>query len=413
MRPKSVQRSKHRPSVLILGGGFAGVSCAGRLSKHRFDVCLVDQKPHFEFLPNIHEILSGVKRPRDVRLNLADQMAALGHHFTQASVQAIAPEGNRVTLDDGTTLNYDFLVVALGAVDAYYGVTGIDANALSFKSAAQCDAIGQRLRALKASSKASRVTIIGAGITGVEALGEILRRGALGNLKITMLEAQEQLLPNSPKGLDSYIRGLCDPYSVEFRCGETAQRIRKNSVLLGSGESLDSDLTIWTGGPAPSPLLSQSGLAKPSNWAPVDACLQSLHADNVFIAGDSAELPSALAKQAYHAIDMGENVAHNIKALTEGNKKQRYKPSPKPQLISFGGLGCIMLAGKWAAGAPVLSAGKEAVFEVAMAQLDKQAAPEKTAQLLRRGMRASDKLFWPTVMSPTALLRQKNFEVLS
>ena len=146
MRPKSVQRSKHRPSVLILGGGFAGVSCAGRLSKHRFDVCLVDQKPHFEFLPNIHEILSGVKRPRDVRLNLADQMAALGHRFTQASVQAIAPEGNRVTLDDGTTLNYDFLVVALGAVDAYYGVTGIDANALSFKSAAQCDAIGQRLR---------------------------------------------------------------------------------------------------------------------------------------------------------------------------------------------------------------------------------------------------------------------------
>ena len=133
----------------------------------------------------------------------------------------------------------------------------------------------------------------------------------------------------------------------------------------------------------------------------------------MFIAGDSAELPSALAKQAYHAIDMGENVAHNIKALTEGNKKQRYKPSPKPQLISFGGLGCIMRAGKWAAGAPVLSAGKEAVFEVAMAQLDKQAAPEKTAQLLRRGMRASDKLFWPTVMSPTALLRQKNFQVLS
>ena len=113
MRPKSVQRSKHRPSVLILGGGFAGVSCAGRLSKHRFDVCLVDQKPHFEFLPNIHEILSGVKRPRDVRLNLADQMAALGHRFTQASVQSIAPEGNRVTLDDGPALHYDFLVVAL------------------------------------------------------------------------------------------------------------------------------------------------------------------------------------------------------------------------------------------------------------------------------------------------------------
>ena len=412
MRLKPVQKSKSRPSVLILGGGFAGISCAGHLSNHSFDVCLVDQKPHFEFLPNIHEILSSVKRPRDVRLNLADQMTAMGHSFTQASVLSIAPESKQVTLDDGTTLRYDFLVVALGAVDANYGVTGVDANAFSFKSAAQCDAISNRLRTLKAPAKASRVTIIGAGITGVEALGEILRQGTPGNLKITVLEAQKQLLPNSPKGLDNYIRGLCEPYPVEFRCNETAQRIRQKSVLLGSGESLSSDLTIWTGGPAPAPLLSQSGLAKPASWAPVDEYLHSLHADDVFIAGDSADLPSALAKQAYHAIDMGENVAQNLKAITEGSKMKRYRPSPKPQLISFGGLGCIMRAGKWAAGAPLLSAGKEAVFEVAMAQLDRQAGPEKAALLLKRGIRASDKLLWPVVMSPTALLRQKDFQVL-
>ena len=88
------------------------------------------------------------------------------------------------------------MVVAVGAVDANYGVTGINAHALSFKSAAQCDAIAQRLKALKASSKASRVTIIGGGITGVEALGEILRLEVPGHLKITLLEAQEQLLPN-------------------------------------------------------------------------------------------------------------------------------------------------------------------------------------------------------------------------
>jgi NADH dehydrogenase len=109
---------------------------------------------------------------------------------------------------------------------------------------------------------------------------------------------------------------------------------------------------------------------------------------------------------------MGENVAQNLKAITEGSKMKRYRPSPKPQLISFGGLGCIMLAGKWAAGAPLLSAGKEAVFEVAMAQLDRQGGPEKAALLLKRGIRASDKLLWPVVMSPTALLRQKNFQVL-
>jgi hypothetical protein len=66
----------------------------------------------------------------------------------------------------------------------------------------------------------------------------------------------------------------------------------------------------------------------------------------------------------------------------------------------------------WAAAAPALSAGKEVVFEMAMAQLDQQAKPEKISKLLRRGKLASRKLFWPTVMSPTALLRQKNFQLL-
>ncbi len=404
--------SRTRPSVLILGGGFAGLSCASRLSSRRFAVCLVDQKPHFEFLPNIHEILSGVKSTADVQLNLAQQMSALGHDFTQAAIQSIAPDTKEVQLHNGTVLGYDYLVIALGAVDARYGVEGIDTNAFSFKSAQQCDAISHQLNELALSSQSSRVTIVGAGITGVEALGEMLRQGKPSNLQITMLEARDRLLPQSSAGLDTYIRSLCEHYPVEFRCNETVDRIRKKSVLLRSGESLRSDLTIWTGGPSPSPLLAQAGLAEPSAWAPVDDYLHSAHADDVFIAGDSADVPGNVAKQAYHAIDMGEAVAHNLQALVRGSRMMRYRPSPKPQLISFGGIGCIMVAGKWAAAAPALSAGKEVVFEVAMAQLDSQSAPEKVSELVRRGKRASRKLLLPTVMSPTALLRQKDFQLL-
>ena len=405
--------SKIRPSVLILGGGFAGISCASRLSSRRFAVHLVDQKQHFEFLPNIHEILSGVKSTADVRLDLAQQMSALGHDFTQASIESIAPDTKEVHLHNGALLEYDYLVITLGAVDARYGVEGIDHNAISFKSAAQCEAISQQLGTLALSSKASRVTIIGAGITGIEALGEILREGKPSNMTITMVEARDRLLPQNSRSLDTYIRDLCEHYPVEFRCNETVKRIRKKSVLLRSGESISSDLTIWTGGPAPSPLLAQAGLAQPSSWAPVVDFLHSTRADDIFIAGDSADVPGSLAKQAYHAIDMGEAVAHNLQALIRESSMMRYRPSPKPQLISFGGIGCIMVAGKWAAAAPALSAGKEVVFEVAMAQLDSQSTPEKVSQLVRRSKRASQKLLWPTVMSPAALLRQKDFQLLN
>ncbi|MEP0203081.1 MAG: FAD-dependent oxidoreductase [Halioglobus sp.] len=404
--------SNTRPSVLILGGGFAGLSCASRLSSKRFDVCLVDQKSYFEFLPNIHEILSGVKTADDVRLGLDLQMSALGHNFVQGSIQDIATDTKEVNLHNGTVLEYDYLVIALGAVDAQYGVEGIDANAISFKTAQQCEAIFAQLNELERSSKTARASIIGAGITGIEALGEMLRKGKVLNTTITLVEARDRLLPQNSDSLDTYIRQLCGEYPVEFRCNETVKRIRKKSVLLSTGESIPSDLTIWTGGPAPSPLLAQAGLAEPSTWAPVDDFLHSTHADDIFIAGDSADLPSSQAKQAYHAIDMGEAVAHNLQALARGSKMMRYRPSPKPQLISFGGIGCIMVAGKLAAAAPALSAGKEVVFEVAMAQLDSQSAPEKVSQLIRRGKRASRKLLWPTVMSPSALLRQKDFELL-
>ena len=209
--------SKIRPSVLILGGGFAGISCASRLSSRRFAVHLVDQKQHFEFLPNIHEILSGVKSTADVRLDLAQQMSALGHDFTQASIESIAPDTKEVHLHNGALLEYDYLVITLGAVDARYGVEGIDHNATSFKSAAQCEAISQQLGTLALSSKASRVTIIGAGITGIEALGEILREGKPSNMTITMVEARDRLLPQNSRSLDTYIRDLCEHYPVEFR----------------------------------------------------------------------------------------------------------------------------------------------------------------------------------------------------
>jgi len=407
-----VHDSKIRPRVLILGGGFAGLSCASRLSSRRFAVSLVDQKQHFEFLPNIHEILSGVKSTADVRLDLAQQMSALGHDFLQETIQRIAPETKNVHLENGTVLGYDYLVIALGAVDARYGVEGIDTNASSFKSAHQCDAIFHQLNELALSAKDSRVTIIGAGITGVEALGEILRQGASTMPKITIIEGRDRLLPQNSASLDTYIRELCADSPVDFRCNATVKRIRKKSVLLQSEESIPSDLTIWTGGPAPSPLLAHAELADQYGWAPVDDFLHSTRADDIFIAGDSADITGGLAKQAYHAIDMGEAVAHNLQALNRGSTMMRYRPSPKPQLISFGGIGCIMVAGKWAAAAPALSAGKEVVFEVAMAQLDSQRTPEKVSRIIHRGKRASRKLLWPTVVSPTALMRQRDFQLL-
>ncbi|MEL7210386.1 MAG: FAD-dependent oxidoreductase, partial [Actinomycetota bacterium] len=166
-----------RPRVVILGGGFAGFAAAKGLDADRFHVELVDRRSALEFLPNIHELLSGVKTPDLLRLPLEPALSELGHRFTQDAVTSIDPAERTVTLEQGgDPLGYDALVVALGGVDNTRGVAGVVSHAHSFKSVDDCARIGERLAELDAGDGPARIVIIGGGLEGVEALGEILRR---------------------------------------------------------------------------------------------------------------------------------------------------------------------------------------------------------------------------------------------
>ena len=114
-----------------------------------------------------------------------------------------------------------------------------------------------------------------------------------------------------------------------------------------------------------------------------------------------------------YALDMGEHVARNIQRTGAGRKPIRFRPSDKPMLVSFGDLDCFLIAGKLVvAGAP-LSAGKEAVFEAVMAQLDRRALPMRALHALQRGDRAARELLWPKLSSWKALRRQSQVRVLS
>ncbi len=110
-------------------------------------------------------------------------------------------------------------------------------------------------------------------------------------------------------------------------------------VRLADGTRLRSELTLWTAGLAPPALLRESGLARPPQvWADVHPTLQSRHSDNIFVVGDAAQLPQAVGKQAYNAIDMGALAAANVTRFLDGRALKPFKPAPKPVLIAFGRL---------------------------------------------------------------------------
>lgn len=360
-----------RPRVVIVGANFAGIAAAQHLDG-RYAVTVIDRSPWFEWLPNIHELLSGVKRPSDLRLPRARLVKRAGHRFVRAEVVRIDSAAGAVVTSTGRRFPFDACIVAVGGVGETFGVPGVERHALSFKGVDECAEIGRRLAQLAKRKGAASVVIVGGGFEGIEALGEILRRyGDRKGLTVSLVEAGPRLMPNSPASIDRAVRRHCAPRDVGFLTGSRVTKVTPTRVHVTGGAPLRSDLTIWTGGVKAPSLLRTAGLAdRDGQWAPVTRALRSKRHHNVFVIGDAAGLPQPLGKQAYYALQMGTCAAENVQRALAGRRLLDFKPSAKGMLVAFGDLDTFLIAGRAAIASPALAAAKEAVFQVTMAQLD-------------------------------------------
>lgn len=389
-----------RQHIAIIGGNFAGLTAAVRLSK-RHDVTVIDPSANFEWMPNIHELLSNVKTAQCLRLDRAAVVEHAGHRFLQDQVTALYPAERRLVTAGGQAMSFDACIVAVGALWNPRGIPGAARHALPCRSIADALAIEQRLRALVQQGKPLHVVIVGGGISGIEALGEILRRyrDVLG-LSVELIEAGARLLPGLPPALDADLRRLCRPYAVRFRTGTAIASVSTNGLHLSDGTRLQSELTVWTAGLAAPALLAQAGLVTDGRvWADVHPTLQSQYASNTFVIGDSAQLPQAVAKQAYNAIDMGELAASNVTRLLAGAALQPYQASSKPVLIAFGDLDTYLVAGETVLASQAFAAAKEGVFQLFMSQMAPRCVLHNlpaAGERLRQSWRG---LAWPQLRS--------------
>ena len=359
-----------RKRIAIVGGNFAGLTAAIKLSR-RHAVTVIDPSRHFEWAPGIHEILSSVKTPQGLRLDRAAIVKQAGHRCLRDRVTVLEPAQGRLATAGGHELHFDACIVAVGALWNTHLVPGVARHAMPFRSVDDSLAIEHRLHTLMQQGEPVRIVIVGGGLAGVEALGEILRRHRDdAGLSIELVEAGARLLPGLPASLDADLRRMCEPYAVSFRTLTTIAGVSAKSLRLTDGARLRSDLTLWTAGLAPPALPRDSGLAPPPQvWADVHSTLQSRHFDNVFVVGDAAQLPKAVGKQAYNAIDMGARAAANVTRLLDGRALKPFKPAPRPVLIAFGDLQTYLVAGRTVAASKALAGAKEGVYQLFMAQM--------------------------------------------
>jgi len=388
-------RSDLPPAVIIVGANFAGLKAAMSLPR-KLSVTVIDKKPWFECLPNIHQLLSGMKTPAMLRFSNEAIVRRAGHQYLSDTVTRIFPDKKQVLTLGGRIIHYDHCIVAAGGGNNTYGVKGADNNAFPFKTAEQCHAIGRKLKKLSETRKNFFVVLAGAGPEGVEALGEILRRyREHKGLRIRVVEKNARILQGAPAEIASEIKRHCNRCSVEFLTLTSLEKVTPHYVILSDGKKMKSDLTIWNGGIRPRVFYSSSGFTKTRDqWPQVDEFLRHTQFPDVYFTGDSAGLPYELSKQAYHAIDMGYCAAKNISRSIAGKSLKAYKPSLKPLLISFGDLDTFLVAGKIAVAGPALSSLKEAIFQMVMTQFDPSGLLMKPFNLSTRAGNAAFQLLF-------------------
>jgi NADH dehydrogenase len=369
---------RHRPRVVILGGGFGGLRAARALARVPVDVVVLDRQNHHLFQPLLYQVatagLSGTDIAAPIRRVLGKQKNA---RVLYADVVGLDPVARSVRLADGA-LEYDHLVVATGATHSYFGHDEWAAHAPGLKTLQDAQRIrGMVLGAFEAAERLTdehlrapwlRMVVVGAGPTGVELAGaiaelarKILPRDFKGfdprRTQVILLEAGERVLPAYVEELSQSAERQLTRLGVTVRTGAKVVAIDARGVTLDGGERIDAWTVLWAAGVQASPLLRD--LRVPLDRAGrvlVEADLGVPGHHEIQVIGDAASLTQDGAPVpgiAPAAIQMGAHAARNIAQRLRGLEPLPFRYVDKGSMATIGRASAVaQLGGRRFSGVP-------------------------------------------------------------
>lgn len=349
-----------RPHVVVLGGGFAGLSAARALRSAPVDVTIVDRRNHHLFQPLLYQVATAALNPGDIAYPIRSVLRNQPNARTLlARVDAIDLEARTLLLADGV-LSFDYLLVATGATHSYFGKDEWEQWAPGLKTIE--DALEVRRRVLSAFEAAERQSdpaqlpatltfvVVGAGPTGVELAGSLSEIGRLTvakdfrsfdprRLRVVLVEGADRVLPPYSPKLSGKAKAQLEALGVEVRTGARVTHIDQTGVWLGE-EHIAARTVLWAAGVQASPLAKALG-------APLDRAGRVLVAPdlsvpgrgNVFVAGDLMALEQdgkPVPGVAPAAIQSGRAAARNIAALVAGRPTRPFRYRDKGSLATIG-----------------------------------------------------------------------------
>lgn len=358
-----------RPRVIVIGGGFGGLSAVRALRSAAVDVLLIDRVNHHTFQPLLYQVATaGLAAPSiaaPLRHILRDQRNAT---VLLGEARTIDVAGRRVDVD-GVGYPYDFLIVATGSTHAYFGHDEWAADAPGLKTLH--DALRIRARILTAFERAEATKdpavqmewltflIVGAGATGVELAGtlaEIARHTLKREFRhidpaaarVLLVEAGPRVLPAFPPSLSEKARRQLERLGVLVRTGHAVTSVDGQGVWIG-GERIAARTVLWAAGVAASPVGSALGVAVDrAGRVPVTAQLCVAAHPEIFVVGDLA-VPAdmgPLPAIAPAAKQMGRYAARTILARLSGREVRDFRYRHSGSLATIGRMAAVVDFGR-------------------------------------------------------------------
>jgi len=363
MMPEALIEKSDKPRVVILGGGFAGLELAKSLRLAPVQVVLIDRQNFHTFQPLLYQVATAGIEPSSIlypfRKIFDDQP---NFYFRMASALRVDSDKQILETSIGF-LEYDYLVVAMGATTNFYGNTEIQKKAIAMKGVE--DALALRNTILTNFEKALQIkdeqqlnslmdfVIVGGGPTGVELAGALseLRKHVFPkdypelnfvNMDIHLIQSGPQLLKGMSDEAAKEAKEILERAGVKLWLNCRVKSYNGFKVQLDTGESLCTRTLIWAAGVTPTFLdgLEQATFTS-GNRLKVDGFSRLDGYSNIFAVGDIAamitdENPDGYAMMAQPAIQQGRWLGKNLKRLLEEKELQPFRYRDQGSMATIG-----------------------------------------------------------------------------
>jgi NADH dehydrogenase len=350
-----MQKTSTRPRVVILGAGFGGLTAARKMAKLA-DVTVVDRHNFQTFLPLLYQVSTAGLAADHVAHPIRGALRKTGIQFRMGTPISVDHKNKSVKLDSSESLDFDYLVVALGSATADFGVPGVIEHALGMKSVHE--ALTIRAEVLRRFEDLCRfeddtifsISVVGGGPTGVEMAGAFaeLVKGPLKNdqahaaahIKINLIEAGSRILPMFSERLSAHGKKDLEKLGVTVHLNTAVKEIKPREIETSTGIKIPSEITVWAAGVKGEPTGAQLNLPLINTRIDVEKTLQVKNYPHIFAIGDIAgfigENGRMLPMVAPVAMQQGRHVAQQIKRIAAGQDLKPFKYLDKGSMATIG-----------------------------------------------------------------------------